>query len=176
MANRFWALGLASCIAVSLAGPGDPAPRTWPQPLSASYGDGELVVGLADRLPPGLLRWHRGVADAGPVLRRALARFEARTGLDTSGFTLAVERLADEALVDRVDEGYEVTVNSTGVLVGAKTVWGARHGLDSLAQLVGYGGRIRHAKVADEPQYAYRGLMISPGQRFMTTEVSWPLG
>ena len=25
-----------------------------------------------------------------------------------------------------------------------------------------------HAEIADSPQYGYRGLMISPGQRFMT--------
>ena len=54
-------------------------------------------------------------------------------------------------------------------------MWGARHALDSLAQLArphpDGGVALRHALVADEPQYEYRGLMVSPGQRFLTPEL-----
>jgi hexosaminidase len=81
----------------------------------------------------------------------------------------------DENLVDAVDESYSLNVTGSRVEVAAATVWGARHALDSLAQLARTqpdgGVSLSHASVTDEPEYEYRGLMVSPGQRFMTPEL-----
>ena len=145
-----------------------PLARIWPQPLSEIYfGNATLRVRIVPPTssPSTSTAW-RGTEGAGPALRRALAQFSHRTRLDCSSFELAVDDL-DETLVDVVDESYALQVSSAGVALSAPTVWGARHGLDSLAQLV-RGEHVRHARVADRPEYAYRGLMVSPGQRFMT--------
>lgn len=104
---------------------------------------------------------------SGPVLRRAMTKLFDRTGLDVAHEKVHVlVRNASEELVTEVDESYTVAVNSSGVFVAANTVWGARHALDSLAQLVVSGPltthdsrdsktiEILHAVVADEPQYA----------------------
>ena len=86
--------------------------------------------------------------------------------------------------MDAVDESYQLNISSNGVALSAKTVWGAKHGLDTLAQLVAgpadleggagpdTGARasslvFHQAAVEDHPEYGYRGLMLSPGQRFI---------
>jgi hexosaminidase len=161
----------------------------WPQPLSASYGAEHLHVDTAPE-STAVLAWQvLGGGAVGPVLQRAIQRCEDAlefSGRDTgatdfaapgvhertrppSRFTLALDYWSEE-LVDAVDESYSLHVNATGVALAAKTVWGARHALDSLAQLGrarAGGASFRHAVVLDEPQYQYRGLMVSPGQRFM---------
>lgn len=128
----------------------------------------------------------------GSVLARALRRAEssvcAHAGAaaaivtkDGPGSTLPRTRWTlnlvswDETLVDTVDESYSLNVTDSRVEVAAATVWGARHALDSLAQLARTqpDGEVSlsHASVTDEPEYEYRGLMVSPGQRFMTPEL-----
>ena len=139
--------------------------RIWPQPLLARYGNGTLFVrSLTGAEPAAVTRDH------GLVLTRALRQFGSRTNLDCSSFRIAVADESEE-LVDMVDERYDLNVtDEDGVSIAARTVFGAKHALDSLAQLV-VGNGVRHVTLKDEPQHGYRGLMISPGQRFMTMEL-----
>jgi hexosaminidase len=155
----------------------NPAAPIWPQPLSASYGEGTLHASPTRLLLAGQA--------PGPVLRRALSRCEralfgnsvSTTANSTapvlSVFRMVVESL-DEELAGPKDESYTLNVSKMGIFITAKTVWGARYALDSLTQLQltrsdrTAGASFRHATVFDQPQYSYRGLMLSPGQRFIT--------
>lgn len=49
----------------------------------------------------------------------------------------------------------------------AATVFGARYGLDTLAQLFSSGVAARRIEVDDAPSKAYRGLMVDTGRRFI---------
>ncbi len=135
-------------------------------------------VSLPWEIVPGL----DGHVSPGSALRRAMRRCETSIctrGIATDGtndvrWVLHLGSLS-ETLVDAVDESYTLNVTDAGVQIAAPTVWGARHALHSLAQLAhrqSDGGMVlQYAIVADEPEYEYRGLMVSPGQRFMTPEL-----
>ena len=159
---------------------GSGAVKIWPTPRTVLYGDS--VLALTSRpawtiLGPG----GEGIV-AGPVLRRAITRCHDRLwgavsvlppAAAESGarFVLSLASYEEE-LNGPVDESYSLNVTSAGVALSAPTVWGARHALDSLAQLATPAtlgaAALRHAVVDDAPQNSYRGLMVSPGQRFMT--------
>ena len=173
---------LAACLLPLLVEPSCGLPEVWPRPARATIGESRL------RVAPGGLPWRAihpsGRADlgevagrAGSALLRAIDRCDAarpaaplpeqRPGRPPS-FALALPSFSEELTGPAdLDESYHLVVNETGVTLSAKTVWGARHGLDTLSQLFTAGG-LHHADIADSPQYGYRGLMISPGQRFMT--------
>jgi hexosaminidase len=81
----------------------------------------------------------------------------------------------DETLIDFVNESYTLQSDETGVLISAATVYGVHYALDTLRQLtVGNASahsagtvHVKHAYVHDAPESLYRGLMLSPGQRFL---------
>ncbi|CAH0550467.1 unnamed protein product [Brassicogethes aeneus] len=80
------------------------------------------------------------------------------------------------------DESYTITLKPHGTeLVGnitAKTFFGARHGLETLSQLIWWdeyheGGTLKILKgatVQDNPMFAYRGLMVDTARNFMSME------
>ncbi len=65
------------------------------------------------------------------------------------------------------DESYELTVtNGKKVEIKAPTYFGARHGLETLSQMIAYDDMkavlimVKEAKITDKPEYIHRGLMI----------------
>ena len=158
--------------------------KIWPRPSSEwIHGDAVLHLGLVGSERTGWSFSGAGEVLPGPVLHRALRRFDAalvaaranggqqHEPLEMQAAIKPALRLRlwsfDETLTGAVDESYRFNVTAEGITLSARTVWGARHALDSLAQLAGPDGSIRHADVADSPEYSYRGLMLSPGQRFV---------
>ena len=79
------------------------------------------------------------------------------------------------------DEGYQLTVNTddsgTQVHITAHTYFGARHGLETLSQLISYDELTdslqMHAKaiVKDKPQYVHRGLLIDTSRNFFSIDI-----
>ena len=56
--------------------------------------------------------------------------------------------------------------------IGAATVFGALHGLESLAQAVGTAGRIQNAplRVRDEPRFGARSLLVDTSRHFLPVD------
>ncbi|XP_075225458.1 beta-hexosaminidase 2 [Lycorma delicatula] len=85
----------------------------------------------------------------------------------------------DLSLTWRTDEGYTIALSSGGnqvsVEIEAATVFGARHGLETLSQLItGYelNGRhglaiVSHARISDKPFYSHRGLLLDTSRNFL---------
>ena len=73
---------------------------------------------------------------------------------------------ANDTLAAGVDESYHLEINADMAELRAKTVWGARHGLETFAQLLvhGRGGPDSYfadvQTIDDRPHYSYRGLMV----------------
>jgi len=71
------------------------------------------------------------------------------------------------------DESYELACaeeteqRHAACRVRAATVFGARYGLDTLAQLFASGVAARRIQVHDAPSNSYRGLMVDTGRRFV---------
>ena len=69
------------------------------------------------------------------------------------------------------NESYEMyTDENNSLLIFADTIYGAMYSLETLSQLIDLEtGMLLHSNIhiKDEPQYAWRGLMIDSGRRFV---------
>ena len=73
-----------------------------------------------------------------------------------------------------IDESYTVVVNKDGIAIKASTVYGIRHGMETLIQLV----RISEDKqfyiaqipieISDAPRFRWRGLMVDPARNVLS--------
>uniref|UniRef100_A0A0N7ZD94 beta-N-acetylhexosaminidase n=1 Tax=Scylla olivacea TaxID=85551 RepID=A0A0N7ZD94_SCYOL len=85
----------------------------------------------------------------------------------------------DQLTLD-TDESYTLVVQTarseTTATIVATTYYGARHGLESLSQLIAFDDSnnalqiVNNAKIHDEPQFKYRGLMLDTGRNFYPKE------
>ncbi|XP_018025934.1 chitooligosaccharidolytic beta-N-acetylglucosaminidase [Hyalella azteca] len=84
--------------------------------------------------------------------------------------------------LDITDEKYALVVTTdlcsqtSTANITAKTFFGARHGLETLAQLIDYEEIekklmiVNSADIKDEPAFPYRGLMLDTSRNFITVE------
>lgn len=80
------------------------------------------------------------------------------------------------------DESYNLTMSVRGdslyTSISAKTVFGARHGLETLSQLIWWdeldsGGTlkvVKDANIQDKPTFPYRGIMLDTSRNFFSIE------
>lgn len=64
------------------------------------------------------------------------------------------------------DERYTLKVDAAGVVIQAQSIWGALHGLTTLALLCTSEG-VPLGHVEDSPRFPWRGLMLDPARRFL---------
>jgi len=83
---------------------------------------------------------------------------------------------------ENTNETYDLTLKEEGgvidVLVEARTFQGARHGLETLSQLIGYNKmkkiHIAHREATvtnDHPAYPHRGVMVDTARHFVSVDV-----
>ena len=89
----------------------------------------------------------------------------------------------DLSLTTDTDESYEVTVSRAGtgshleVKIAAATYYGARHGLETLSQMITYDDlsdtlqTYSSATVRDRPIFPHRGVLVDTSRNFMTVDV-----
>ena len=73
-----------------------------------------------------------------------------------------------------IDESYSLSITKDGITIKASTVYGIRHGMETLIQLV----RIADDKqfyisqipieISDEPRFRWRGLMVDPARNVLS--------
>lgn len=78
------------------------------------------------------------------------------------------------------DESYKLVVNwvssRVDVTITAETYYGARHGLETLSQLIQYDDNRdvlvmpRHIEIEDGPVYKHRGILLDTARRYYTVE------
>jgi hexosaminidase len=78
-------------------------------------------------------------------------------------------RKLDVSALDR-PEGYVLGVDSSGVVVAAKTAEGVFYGVQTLRQAIAPGARVPHVTVADWPALRYRALSIDINRGPLLTE------
>ena len=114
-------------------------------------------------------------------------------GCDPS-FAISVVRVVvsngSDYLGPGVDESYTLRINDTAVAISAHSIYGARHGLESFAAMVGdaadekssavtgalarngcgHAGWVeaRNVTITDEPAFGYRGLMLDTGRHYVS--------
>ena len=115
---------------------------------------------------------------------RALARWEARTGLrlvrptvkEAASASLTIGCAGPGLAVPAVgeDEAYTLEISAGGAALRAPTVVGAMRGLETLLQLLqqdGGGFFLPAVSVADQPRFPWRGLMIDSVRHWQPMEV-----
>jgi hexosaminidase len=73
-------------------------------------------------------------------------------------------------LASGVNEAYDLSVGADGQCsISADTVWGAFHGMESLAQLAAENCTISNTpvRIRDTPRFGFRGLMIDTARHYM---------
>ena len=97
-------------------------------------------------------------------------KFEVQISIETAEAKLKIE----------TDESYKLTIQTnnghTIAMVKAKTFYGARHGLETLGQLVNYDDIcgclqvVKDADIEDGPAYPLRGLMLDTSRNFFSVD------
>ena len=103
--------------------------------------------------------------------RRLIARISRQTGIPIAGGKPA---LIVETAPSGAPESYQLDVSPEKAVLGASTVEGALHGLETFAQLIepGAGGfEVAAIHIEDHPRFAWRGLMIDCARHWMPLEV-----
>ena len=125
-----------------------------------------------------------GVAgDGGGRLAEAVRRFRTRVARQTgvspvpSGAAATLRIACEPCTPSPVlgeDESYQLTVTPTGASLKAATVAGALHGLETFLQLIQPGPEGFQApavRIADQPRFAWRGLMLDCSRHFLPVPV-----
>jgi hexosaminidase len=115
----------------------------------------------------------RGFSDSrvDAAVRRFIARIARQTGLPIAGgkTILLVENAPGGG-----DESYQLDISPEKAVLGASTVEGALHGLETFAQLIEPGRdgfEIAAVHIEDHPRFPWRGLMIDCSRHWMPVEV-----
>lgn len=101
---------------------------------------------------------------------------------DNTSVSVVLHMVSNQTRVTmETDESYHLSLNTedseTQVHITAHTYFGARHGLETLSQLISYDELTdslqMHAKaiVKDKPQYVHRGLLIDTSRNFFSLDV-----
>ncbi|MGN0214737.1 MAG: family 20 glycosylhydrolase [Muribaculaceae bacterium] len=117
------------------------------------------------------------------VQAKHVAQFFADKISRSTGLNISVANKGDIMLeIDRAsgmaDEGYRLSVTPTGVRVSASTPQGLFRGMSTFMQLLpaeiesmhavkGVNWQAQCVEIADEPRFAYRGLMIDVSRHFI---------
>jgi hexosaminidase len=105
------------------------------------------------------------------TVRRFTARISRQTGIPIVGgkTVLVVEHSPAGG-----DESYELDISPEKAVLGASTVEGALHGLETFAQLIEPGAEgfeVASVHIEDHPRFPWRGLMIDCSRHWMPIEV-----
>ncbi|XP_068217160.1 chitooligosaccharidolytic beta-N-acetylglucosaminidase-like [Palaemon carinicauda] len=105
-------------------------------------------------------------------------RYNAQTERHMVNMEFTVTSPEERFSFEDTDESYNMVIQTlddeTTVTILATSFFGARHALETLSQMIAYDTEneslmmVRDARVQDQPQYRYRGLMLDTGRNFYT--------
>src|ERR1017187_1360345 len=113
-----------------------------------------------------------------PAVKRFLARVARQTGIfpSPSGSAATLQIVCTPCTASPVlgeDESYQLDVTPSGANLKAATVSGALHGMETFLQLIHPGPEGFQAPavhIADQPRFAWRGLMLDCSRHFVPIE------
>ncbi len=194
----FLTVGSALAMHPPAAASVDGVLKLMPVPASVTVRDGRfrvdenLVIGGTKheiiRLPSGDTTASLIIARSDRTFKaeaRFMSRLAGKTGLFLKQDFLADHNPAGEggvsyafektgALLPNEDESYALTVDTSKVLLTAKTDIGILRGLETLLQLLSAdeaGYYFPCVDIADEPRFTWRGLLIDAGRHFQPVDV-----
>jgi hexosaminidase len=148
-------------------------PALMPMPAKMDLTTGALPIDATFGVAPGT---HAYLA---PAVKRFLSRVWQQTGIfpapagSSPTLTIACAPCAAAPTLGE-DESYTLDVTPTGANLKSATVSGALHGLETFLQLIQPGAdgfRVPAVHIADQPRFAWRGLMLDCSRHFLPIPV-----
>jgi hexosaminidase len=148
-------------------------PALMPMPAKMEAAEGTLPIDATFGVSPD------ANARLAPAAKRFLTRVWRQTGIFPSrsgaASTLAIACAPCTASpVLGEDESYTLDVTPSGATLKSATVSGALHGLETFLQTIQPGPegfRVPAVHIADQPRFAWRGLMLDCSRHFLPIEV-----
>jgi hexosaminidase len=148
-------------------------PALMPIPARMDLTEGALPIDATFGVAP------QTDARLAPAVKRFLARVWRQTGLvpspSASSSTFAIScSPCTASLALGEDESYTLDVTPSGATLKSTTMSGALHGLETFLQLIQPGAdgfRVPAVHIADQPRFAWRGLMLDCSRHFLPLEV-----
>ena len=143
------------------------ATLVWPPPRHITTSGAPLAVGAIEILPS------RNSIRLGRTIERFLSTATPLTLVEGSQLTLRIDLTGpasedDAAVTSSTCYNYTLRVRAPDAVVTSCSVHGAAYALETLNQLLSHGnGALPNIDVDDAPQYAWRGLMLDTGRRFI---------
>lgn len=154
-----------------------------PKPVVVEVKEGFFSIGPATDIivAPAIDEMREVGLYLADVVRGRLGRMlSVRAGKTATAVAGAIVLSLEKGPPDSA-EGYEIDVDSTGVVVKAGTAAGIFHGVQTLRQLLppdadtaerpSVPPRIPCVMIRDYPRYPYRGLHLDVGRHFFSKEV-----
>ncbi len=141
----------------------------WPQQVEQPQGEGRvtLTTPLAIQVQGDSLR------EALPRWQKRLARQTGNPSLPTSASATSLQiRIAHPVAAipqPDSDESYQLKVSTDGIVLEAKTRFGAMRGMETLLQLV-HNGTVPLVTINDYPRFPWRGILIDSARHFLPIE------
>ncbi|HBT29253.1 MAG TPA: beta-N-acetylhexosaminidase, partial [Erwinia persicina] len=141
----------------------------WPQQVEQPQGEERvtLTTPLAIQVQGDSLR------EALPRWQKRLARQTGNPSLPTSASATSLQiRIAHPVAAipqPDSDESYQLKVSTDGIVLEAKTRFGAMRGMETLLQLV-HNGTVPLITINDYPRFPWRGILIDSARHFLPIE------
>jgi len=138
-------------------------------PAKIDFADGSLAIDATFGVAPG------ANSALEPAVQRFLARVWRQTGIfpapsgPAATLTIACAPCA-VPLALGIDEGYQLDVTPSGAALKSATAAGALHGLETFLQLIQPGPegfQVPAVRIADQPRFPWRGLMLDCSRHFL---------
>ncbi|MEB5972085.1 beta-N-acetylhexosaminidase [Pantoea dispersa] len=157
----------------ALAAPAGVLPlMPWPQQVTQPAGGGAFNLTpqfalhiTGDHLDGAEARWRARIArqTGWPLL-------PASPASDRPAIQIQIADAVDPLPQPDSDESYRLQVSSSGVLLQARTRFGAMRGMETLLQLIANtasGTQIPFVTIDDRPRFPWRGVLIDPVRHFL---------
>jgi hexosaminidase len=105
------------------------------------------------------------------AVHRFTARIARQTGIPITGGKTA---LVINSISEGAGESYQLDISPEKAVLGASSVEGALHGLETFVQLISPGAdgfEVASVHIEDHPRFPWRGLMIDCSRHWMPLEV-----
>ncbi|KDO18099.1 hypothetical protein SPRG_16539 [Saprolegnia parasitica CBS 223.65] len=173
------ALGLRMCEMTCGAG------SLWPYPSTISLGSAVQAINL-NRVSVqinGAESASRLTGAIGKAFTDAVLAKGRTAGASTESFgrgeglvITATIASSTEALSTETDESYELSIDGPKVKINAATVYGYRHALTTLNQLIDYDDIsdsvkiVNKVSIQDKPAYSHRGIVLDTARNYYSIE------
>ena len=134
-----------------------------------------------NQIPPVLNKYWENFYNVISNKQRPMKRQSTRKPEKTVSITMNIRDVVNTTMTLGLDESYSIVINEMNdsnqvtVTITSNTIFGARHSLETLSQLISWDMNMESYVIAsnvqilnDSPQFTYRGVMVDISRQFIS--------